>query len=108
MDKKKKKFYVNMGSQEISQLKFGNNEEFIIYASEEEVTLLRDKLNDMDQANIRAFYRAHVPIMSYHNDRSNDDYDIGMTGAYQMLYDLGDEQTKAHIEAMGVLSDKHL
>ncbi|WP_404453779.1 hydrolase [Virgibacillus necropolis] len=104
----KKKFYVNMGTQEVSQIKYGNNQDFIIHATEEEVILLREKLNDMDQANTRAFFRAHVPIMSYHNDKSNDDYDGGMTGAYQMLYDLGDEEAKEHIESMGILSDRHL
>ncbi|WP_430784641.1 hydrolase [Virgibacillus flavescens] len=108
MDKEKKKYYVNMGAQEISQIKYGNNEEFIIYATDEEVILLRDKLNDMYDANTRAFFRAHVPIMAYHNDKSNDDYDIGLTGAYQMVYHLGDEETKNHIETMGVLSDRHL
>lgn len=104
----KKKFYVNMGTQEISQIKYGNNQDFIIHATEQDVVLLREKLNDMDQANTRAFFRAHVPIMPYHNDKSNDDYDNGMTGAYQILYDLGDEQTKEHIESMGVLTDRHL
>ncbi|MFZ3576815.1 hydrolase [Virgibacillus sp. DJP39] len=104
----KKKFFINMGTQEISQVKSGNNESFIIHATGDEVTLLREKMNDMDSANTRAFFRAHVPIMSYHNDQSNDDYDMGMTGAFQMIYELGNDQTKAHIESMGVLSDKHL
>ncbi|ASK62895.1 hydrolase [Virgibacillus phasianinus] len=104
----KKKFYVNIGTQEISQIEYGNNQDFTINATDEEVLLLREKFNDMDQANFRAFFRAHVPIMSYHNDKSNHDYDGGMTGAFEMLYDLGDDQTKEHIEAMGVLSDKRL
>lgn len=104
----KKKFYVNVGTQEVSQIEYGNNQDFTIYATEIEARLLRGKLNDMDQANFRAFFRAHVPIMPYHNDKPNDDYDDGMTGAYQMLYALGDEQTKQHIESMGILSDNHL
>lgn len=104
----KKKFYVNVGTQEVSQIEYGNNQDFTIYATEAEARLLRGKLNDMDQANFRSFFRAHVPIMSYHNDKPNDDYDDGMTGAYQMLYALGDEQTKQHIESMGILSDNHL
>lgn len=104
----KKKFYVNIGTQEISQMKYGNNENFVIHATDDEVMLLREKFNDMDQANFGTFFRAHVPIMSYHNDKSNDDYDEGMTGAFQMLYELGDNQTKEHIESMGILSDRHL
>ncbi|WP_099160040.1 hydrolase [Virgibacillus ndiopensis] len=108
MDQDKKKYYINMGSQEISQIKFNNNEEFIIYATDDEVRMLRGKMENMHDADFRAFFRSHVPIMSYHNDESNDDYDIGITEAYQMIYDLGDEHTKSHIDKMGVLSDKHL
>lgn len=101
----KKKYYVNIGSGEISQIKYHNNEEFIIEATHDEVRLLREKMNNMDDASFRSFFRAHVPIMPYHNDKSNDDYDHNITEAYQMMYNLGDEQTKSHIESMGVLSD---
>ncbi len=103
----KKKFYINLGSQEISQLKYDNNEEFVIHATEDEVRILRDKMDDMYNADYRSFFRSHVPIVPYHNDSSNDDYDIGMTEAFQMIHDLGDEATKKHIESMGVLSDGH-
>lgn len=104
----KKKFYINMGSQEISQIKYGNNEELVIYATEGEARTLRNKMVDMNDADFRAFFRAHVPIMPYHNDQPNDDYDSGITDAFQMIYELGDDETKTHIESMGVLSDRHL
>ncbi|MGY0693213.1 hydrolase [Virgibacillus sp. FSP13] len=108
MEKEKKKFYINMGSREISQMKYHNNEELVIYATEDEASALRHKMNDMDDADFRAFFRAHVPIMPYHNDESNDDYDNGMTEAFQMIYELGDDETRTHIENMGVLSDRQL
>ncbi|GGB36890.1 hydrolase [Virgibacillus dakarensis] len=104
----KKKFYINMGSQEISQVKYGNNEELVIYATENEASMLRHKMARMNDADFRAFFRAHVPIMQYHNDESNDDYDSNMTEAFQMIYNLGDEETKRHIENMGIFSDRHL
>jgi len=106
MEMEKKKFFVNIGTHEISQIQFGNNEDFIIHATDEEVRLLRAKMDNMHDAGIRTFFRAHVPIMSYHKDASNDDYDQGITEAFQMIYDLGDEQTRAHLESMGVLGDK--
>lgn len=104
----KNKFYINLGSLEISQTKYDNNDEFIIYATEDEVRTLRGKLDGMYDSDIRTFFRAHVPIMPYHNDKSNDDYDGGITEAFQMIYDLGDKETKKHIEEMGVLSDNHM
>jgi hypothetical protein len=99
----RKRFYVNVGSGEISQLKYDNNEDFIIYATEEDAQLLRTKMDGMDHASFRSFFRSHVPIWSYHNDKANDDYDANLTEAFQMIYDLGDETTRAHINSMDVL-----
>ncbi|SFA91860.1 hypothetical protein SAMN04488072_103262 [Lentibacillus halodurans] len=104
----KKKFYINLGTQEISQIEYDNNNEFVIYATEDEVRLLRQRLDGMHTSDIHAFFRAHVPIMPYHNDKSNDDYDTGITDAFQMIYELGNEETKKHIENMGVLGDNHM
>ncbi|GGJ99666.1 hypothetical protein GCM10007063_22510 [Lentibacillus kapialis] len=104
----KDKYYVNLGSQEISRTKFGNNDEFIIYASDDEIRALRGKLNRMRDSDMRAFFRAHVPIMPYHNDKANDDYDAGVTEAFQIIYDLGDNETKQHIEDIGILTDDRL
>ncbi|MBM7570903.1 hydrolase [Aquibacillus albus] len=99
----KKKYFLDLGSQEISQVEVGDNNDFTIYATDEEVFQLRQTLTEMHDSDIRAFWRAHVPIMSYHNDDSNDDYDDRLVKAFQMVYDLGDDETKAHIESMGIL-----
>lgn len=104
----KKTFYINMGSMEISSVKYGNNEEFVIYATENEAQTLRGKMSKMDDANLRAYFRAHVPFRPYHNDQQNDDYESGMTEALQMVYDLGSEETKQHIKETGVITDRPL
>jgi|SRR5690625_2977065 len=104
----KKTYYVNLGSGEVSQIKYANNSVFTIQATEDEVQLLRAKLDDMDRADFEAYGRAHIPILAYHNDKSNDKYDAGITEAFQMLYDLGDQETKKHINEIGVLGDSHL
>ncbi|HLS10469.1 hydrolase [Lentibacillus sp.] len=104
----KNKYYINLGSQEISRIKYDNNDAYIIYATEDEVQTLRSKLDGMHDSDFRAFFRAHVPIMPYHNDKPNDDYDGGITEAFQMIYDLGDAETKKHIDDIGVLTDNRL
>ncbi|QKY69758.1 hydrolase [Lentibacillus sp. CBA3610] len=104
----KKKYYINLGSQEISQIKYDNNEGFIIYATDDEVRLLRQRLDGMDNADRDAFWRAHIPIRPYHNDKPNDDYDAGITEAFQMIHDLGNKETKQHIDDIGILRDDHL
>ncbi|MFC4558601.1 hydrolase [Virgibacillus kekensis] len=103
----RKKFYVNIGSQEISQIKYGNNDEFIVYATEEEARILREKMDKMYVADGRAYVRSHVPIMEYHNDKANDEYDAGLAEAFEMIHDLGDDQTREFIEGLGILDDKN-
>jgi hypothetical protein len=104
----KKTYYVEIGSGEISQTKYQNNHSFTIQATPEEVTMLRAKLNNMDGAALSSFWRAHVPIMPYHNDKANDRYDAGLVDVYEMLYDLGDDTTRNHIESIGILGDNHI
>ncbi|UFT98172.1 hydrolase [Radiobacillus kanasensis] len=99
----RKKYYVNIGTQEISQVQVGDNDEFIISATDEEVYQLREMMNQMYNADIHAFWRAHTPIVPYHNDKPNDDFDDGILNAFQMIHDLGDDTTRKHIEKMGVL-----
>ncbi|WP_337969980.1 hydrolase [Virgibacillus salexigens] len=104
----KKKYYVNMGTGEISKLKYDNNEDFVIHATDDEIVLLREKLNEADASGIRTFFRAHIPVVPYHNDPSNDEFDNELMEAYRMVYQLGDEQAKSHIESMGILGDRPL
>lgn len=101
----KKKYYVSMASSEISQIQFGNNDDFTIYANDDEIRVLRAKMDQMHNADISSFWRAHIPIMSYHHDKPNDDYDAGITEAFQMIHDLGDDQTKSNLKSMGILKD---
>lgn len=104
----KQKYYVNIGNGEISQMRYGNNDDYVIYANTEEISLLRGKMENMHNASFDSFIRAHIPIVPYHNDKANDSYDANLTEAFRMLYQLGDEQTKTHIESIGILSDNHM
>src|SRR5699024_8154300 len=104
----KKKYYINIGTGEISQLKYGDNDDFVIYADDDEILLLRRTLDRMDDASFRSFFRSHVPIIQYHHDQPNDDYDASIIVVFRMIYNLGDEQTKAHIEEMEIFGDQHM
>ncbi|MFC3041430.1 hydrolase [Virgibacillus xinjiangensis] len=102
----KKKFYVNIGTGEISQIPYSNNDGYVIHATEDEVRMLRAKFENMHGASFRAFWRSHVPIKPYHEDEANDDYDDNMAEAFELLHEWGDEQTKSHIQSLGLLSDR--
>src|SRR5690625_504156 len=93
----KKKYYVSVTSREISQIPFENNQDFVIYATDEEVRLLRAKMDNMYEEDMNSFWRAHIPIMSYHQNNPNNEYDSELMAAYEMIYHLGDEETKSNI-----------
>src|SRR5699024_1277999 len=104
----RKKYYINIGSQQIAQTSFENTDTFKIYANDDELRLLRAKMDNMDGANISSLFRADVYILAYYHDQPNDDYDEQLTEAFQMIYELGDEETKQHIDQIGVLGDRPL
>ena len=94
----KQTYYVNVQSKEISKVKVGNNAIFTIIASDEDVMLLRKKFDVIDTTEMDNFFRAHVPIVPYHEDKSNDKYDQTLREIFQMIYQLGDEETKSFIK----------
>ncbi|MDC3412411.1 hydrolase [Aquibacillus sp. 3ASR75-11] len=99
----KKKYFIDLGTREISQIQAGDNNDFTIYATEEDISQLREWFDQMYDSDHEAFWRAHVPIKPYHDDESNDQYDDGIVHAYKMIYEMGDDKTRAHIESMGIL-----
>ncbi len=101
----KRKYYVSLQSREISQIEYQNNNDFVIYATDTEVALLRKKLNSIHRSEIDTFWRAHVPIMPYHRDDANDRYDESLLEAFQMIYQLGDDDAKSFMKESGLLSD---
>ncbi|RKQ29567.1 hydrolase [Oceanobacillus halophilus] len=99
----KSKYFINVGNGEISQAKHDNNDYLTIYASDSEIGYLRRKFENMHKASFGSFIRSHIPLVEYHNDTANDQYDENMLEVYRMLHELGDETTKSHIESMEIL-----
>lgn len=104
----KETYYVNIGSREISREPYGNRASFKIEANKEEVRLLRAKMDAMQDADSVSFFRAHVPFVPYHKDTSSNTYDAQINEAFQMVHDLGGDETRANIASMGVLGDRYL
>ncbi|MHA6252301.1 hydrolase [Oceanobacillus sp. CAU 1775] len=100
----KKKYYIGINNGVITQDKTNQNAGYIIYADDQEIQQVRNELENMQDASLKSFVRAHIPIMPYHNDASNDQYDAGLSNLFQLLYELGDTQTKEHIESLNIFS----
>jgi hypothetical protein len=99
----KKTYYISIAEGGISQVKTANTYSFTIQATDDEIVQLREIFDAVYVEDIRSFWRAHVPFMEYHHDRPNDAYDERLKRAYQMIYDLGDHETKELIGQMGII-----
>ncbi len=102
----KNTYYIDVGSGEISQSKTASTWSFKIEATDEQITKLREIFDLRYSVEWENFLRSHVPYTEYHFDKTNDRYDKNIEQVYQMLYDLGDEQAREHIESMDILESK--
>lgn len=103
MSQEKRTYYIHVGSGEISQSSTASSWNYKIEATDEEITQLRAYFDENYLTEWKNFFRAHVPYVQYHHDPENDAYDETMVKVYEMIYNLGDHETKNHIELMGIL-----
>ncbi|WP_096156853.1 MULTISPECIES: hydrolase [Bacillus] len=102
MNVEKKTYYVNLGHGLISQVKSVDSYDYVIQANDDEIVTLREYFDQNYSSDWQGFWRAHVPYLEYHHDKQNDAYDDGLQKILQLVYELGDEETRAHIK------DNHL
>ncbi len=105
MDTDKRSYYVSVQSSSMVKHIGDMSFEFEVKATEQEAMGLQKLLDHKDQAENTTFYRAHVPFLPYHSDASNDAYDERILAVYRKLHELGTPETRAAIEAMGILEE---
>ncbi|AIM15985.1 hydrolase [Neobacillus sedimentimangrovi] len=108
MENGKKTYYIDVGTGEISQSATASTWSFKIQATDEEITQLRELFDQNYSTEWKNFFRAHVPYVQYHYDRENDEYDSRIQQIYSMIYRLGDQEAKNHIESMNILPNTEL
>jgi hypothetical protein len=99
----KKTYYISLGSGEISQSSTASTWNYKIEATDEEIVQLREHFDQIYSSDWQGFLRAHVPYVEYHYDPTNDAYDETMYKVYEIIYQLGDSETKQHIDEQGIL-----
>lgn len=100
----KSRYYVSVQNRKVLQRRGDDTYEFEIEATRDEVDRLQEMFNDLADADDASFFRAHAPAVQYHEDRPNDVYDAVLRDIYRTIRRLGTEETRRHIDAMGLLS----
>ena len=100
---KRRTYYIEISSGEITQSATDSPWNFKIEATDEEIKKLREQFDIIDANEPADFFRAHIPFIEYHYDEENDAYDETLKNIYGMVYMLGDHEAKKLIEGMGIL-----
>jgi hypothetical protein len=101
----RKTYYISLAEGSISQVSTASSWDYQIQATDDEITHLREIFDQNYSSDWQGFWRAHIPYVQYHFDKTNDAYDNGLQQAFKMIYELGDEATKAHIKNQGLMDD---
>lgn len=99
----RKRYYVSVQSGTIMPNQGDAGYELEIEATAEEVALIFRLFDKIAELDLAAIVRTPLPGIPYHHDWVNDDYDVCLQEIYQMLYHVGTEQTKEHIQSMNML-----
>ncbi|MEM5017548.1 hydrolase [Metabacillus indicus] len=107
MNQEKQTYYIDVASGEILQNPAESSPSFKLYATPAEIDQLKSYYSENSSADFQTFQRAQVPFREYHHDAENKAYDDSMRKIYGMIYLLGDEEAKRHIDENGILKDNH-
>jgi hypothetical protein len=102
----KKMYYISLGNGEISQISTASSWNYKIEASDDEIVQLREYFDQIYSSDWQGFLRAHVPYVEYHHDPTNDAYDETMGKVFELIYTLGDDETRQHISQQGILNEE--
>ena len=101
----KKTYYVDVVAESILDEPLDTSG-FTIQATDKEIRVLEEVLADMHKADWETYVRAHMPIDLYDSDPVNDHYDASQKVLYAIIYHLGDDVARRHIDEMGILKKR--
>ncbi|TRY25982.1 hypothetical protein FOI68_09605 [Brevibacillus sp. LEMMJ03] len=99
----KKRYYVSVQAGTILENQGDASYELEIEASEVEVEELRSLFDQRWTNDFDSYLRAHIVAIPYHEDKENDLHDEHLRDIYATLYRLGTEETRRHIQSMGLV-----
>ncbi|MBD7938197.1 MULTISPECIES: hydrolase [Cytobacillus] len=103
MDGNREAYFINLENGTILDTMDGHDWQFRVYATGAEIAELNRFLDENYHAELKTFARAQVPFLEYHKKSPNPEYDQILMRLYEMIYQLGDQEAKNHIEEMNII-----
>jgi hypothetical protein len=100
----KKKFYIAVETGQILEDRGASGYELEIEATPAEVADLENLFDKKDRDNFETFVDPHLPNKWDEVGSDVQDYNTHLYEVYEMLYKLGTQSTKEHIEQAEILS----
>lgn len=99
----KKRYYVSVQARCIMGNQGDAAYELEIDATPEEVEKLMEMFNQLQNADQQTYISMHNHLsIPYHYDSENDVYDYLLKEIYQVIYQMGTDETRNHISSMNL------
>ncbi|GGD69617.1 hypothetical protein [Paenibacillus nasutitermitis] len=95
-------YYVSITSGTIER-EPSNTDQLAIQASEDQLDVLKHKLDKEIFTNEITSLRAVIPFKSADHDKSEEQYSEDIRDLYTYIYQIGTPETKNHIDSMKIL-----
>ncbi|MNI30242.1 hypothetical protein D3C73_840830 [compost metagenome] len=99
----KKTYYITVASGEMLQSPEASNYDFEIQATEEDIDRLTDLFEEVEDSVQSSYVGSWIPWKTYYHEDASEAYDYYLREVYKMLHELGNEQTRKHIELMNII-----
>ncbi|MBM7581006.1 hydrolase [Jeotgalibacillus terrae] len=98
----KNTYYVSVGRREILRSGTDSPYEFVVNATDDEITKLRILFDRNEESEMEGFLIGQMPSVPYHVDGPNQESDNLLIKIYRLIGEIGDEEARNHIKTMGL------
>ncbi|GIP28181.1 hypothetical protein J23TS9_33110 [Paenibacillus sp. J23TS9] len=106
MENDKQRYYISV-THNLIQVVPNDSTEFEVMMTDEQVTRLRDQMDELIKDDEYTFKRAFVPFKSADHDDATEQFDDKLIGVYAYLHDIGDDETRRMIDELNILPKLH-
>jgi len=102
VNKDKKPYFVSITQRLVQDVR-NDTGEYEVWLTDEELSGLKDRLNDLGQDEDYSFRRAVVPYKSADHDDAIDQFDEKTVRLYEFIRSSGTDETRRTIDELGII-----